>query len=84
MSEKENPQTDDDVLHVKIAFDMKTNALTLSSKCPTVMLLGVLESAKSIVIQNQIFQRLEAMAKVAPASRIVLASGLELPGGHEA
>jgi len=69
--DKENPQTSDDMVHVKIAFDLKTSQCTLSSKCPTVMLLGIIETAKSIVIQQQVMATLKAMAarpQIVPAT----------------
>ena len=62
MADKENPQTSDDVLHVKIAYDMRTGQCTMTSKCPTIMLFGILEVAKSIVIQNQTVSRIVASA----------------------
>jgi len=77
--EKDNPQTDS-VIHVKIAFDMKTNQCTLSSKCPAVMLYGILETAKSMVMQNQ-FMAQVARAAEAAKSKVVAPpnAGLVIP-----
>ena len=72
---KENPQTSDDVIQIKIAFDIKTNRLTMNSKAPTTLLLGILETAKMIIIQNQVREilkmeatRAEAVTGPAPAA----------------
>ena len=60
MSES-GPKDDGNVIQVRIAFDMKTNTITLSSKAPAVLLFGILEQAKATVIQKQI----EAQAALA-------------------
>jgi hypothetical protein len=70
---KDNPK--DTVIEVFITFDMRTNQMKLVSKCPTVMLLGVLENAKSAVIQNQVIQRLAAEAEGAKAAPVEVAAG---------
>ena len=76
MSEKENPQTED-VIVIRIAYDMKTNALTMNAKCPTTMMLGILETAKMFVFRNQV---LETLKMEAERSRIVPATTLPCGG----
>lgn len=57
---------------------MKTNQLIVKSHAPTVMIMGLLAMAHSSVTQNQIMQKLQAMAA---QKRIVLPKEGEVPPG---
>lgn len=49
-------------IHIELDFDMATNQLTMKSKAPTVMILGILAQAQSMITQNQVLQRLQSAA----------------------
>jgi len=61
-----NPQTADHIIQVRIAFDLSSNTITLTSTAPAVMLFGILEQAKVTIIQKQIEAQMAAKKIVAP------------------
>jgi len=69
MSES-NPKEDGNTIQVRIAFNMRTNTLTLTSMAPAVLLLGILEQAKATVIEKQIEVHFESKRQglVAPTT----------------
>lgn len=58
----EPKQEADNKIRIELDFDMASNQLTMKSQAPTVMILGILAMAQSMVTQNQVLQRLQAMA----------------------
>ena len=73
--EKTETPTDaaDTKIKIVLEFDMLTNSLQLSSKAPTVMTMGIIAMAMSMVTQNQVMQRIQAAAN---ANKIIK------PGQH--
>lgn len=55
-------------IRLTLELDLATNALTMHTVAPTVMVMGMLSMAASMVTQNQVLQRLQA---VGTAARIV-------------
>lgn len=78
-SKKANPQASDDVIQVRIAFDLKTNKLTLLSKANTTILLGILETAKMLVMEQQILIKLSLKSGEKPGDVIAPATSGQMP-----
>ena len=59
MNKGENPQTDG-LIVVTISYDPKNNRTNMKSDCPTVLLMGILETAKMLVTGAQVKAQIEA------------------------
>lgn len=69
---QEKPAVEDSKVTILLEYDMATSTLMMRSKAPTIILQGVLTQALSMVTQNQVLQRIQAMAD---KSRIVGPNG---------
>ena len=63
---EENPQTVG-VVHVLLVYDMKTGKLNLQSKAPTIVLMGVLATAQTAVMTQQVKAQIDKEAGREPA-----------------
>jgi len=68
----------DDCVGISIVYNMKTNTISLNSKAPTVMLLGIMEQAKQAIMKQQVINEVmnEIVKAAGKAPAIVPATSL--------